>query len=414
VNAEIIAVGSELLTPFRMDTNSLFLTEQINQLGVEVVFKSVIGDDLQRLVAAAQHALFRSDIVIFSGGLGPTEDDLTREAVAEALGVALQRDESVLAAIEQRFASRGWKMSPNNAKQADVLDGAVVLPNPNGTAPGQWMSGKFDGRERIVILLPGPPHELKPLFEAECRERLRLKLPPAFLATRVLKVAMLGESQVDARVAPIYKRFGEVQTTILAGQGEIQLHFRSRAGTLDEAQARVDEAADAVEEELDDAVFSRNGESLEQIVGYWLQMRNATLAVAESCTGGMLGERITSVGGSSRYFVGGAIVYSNAAKTDLAGVPADMVERHGAVSREVAAALAEGIRYRCESTFGVGITGVAGPTGGTPEKPVGLVFHALAGDGGTEVIERNFPGDRERIRRFATTLALDMVRKKLM
>ncbi|MEY2394178.1 MAG: nicotinamide-nucleotide amidase [Acidobacteriaceae bacterium] len=414
VNAEIIAVGSELLTPFRMDTNSLFLTEQINQLGVEVVFKSVIGDDLQRLVAAAQHALFRSDIVIFSGGLGPTEDDLTREAVAEALGVALQRDESVLAAIEQRFASRGWKMSPNNAKQADVLDGAVVLPNPNGTAPGQWMSGKFDGRERIVILLPGPPHELKPLFEAECRERLRLKLPPAFLATRVLKVAMLGESQVDARVAPIYKRFGEVQTTILAGQGEIQLHFRSRAGTLDEAQARVDEAADAVEEELDDAVFSRNGESLEQIVGYWLQMRNATLAVAESCTGGMLGERITSVSGSSRYFVGGAIVYSNAAKTDLAGVPADMVERHGAVSREVAAALAEGIRYRCESTFGVGITGVAGPTGGTPEKPVGLVFHALASEGGTEVIERNFPGDRKRIRRFATTLALDMVRKKLM
>jgi nicotinamide-nucleotide amidase len=225
---------------------------------------------------------------------------------------------------------------------------------------------------------------------------------------------MLGESQVDARVAPIYKRFGEVQTTILAGQGEIQLHFRSRAGTLDEAQARVDEAADAVEEELDDAVFSRNGESLEQIVGYWLQMRNATLAVAESCTGGMLGERITSVSGSSRYFVGGAIVYSNAAKTDLAGVPADMVERHGAVSREVAAALAEGIRYRCESTFGVGITGVAGPTGGTAEKPVGLVFHALASDGGTEVIERNFPGDRKRIRRFATTLALDMVRKKLM
>ena len=414
MNAEIIAVGSELLTPYRMDTNSLFLTEQINQLGVEVIFKSVVGDDLKRLVAAAQHALLRSEIVIFSGGLGPTEDDLTREAVAEALGVGLRRDEAVLAGIERRFAARGWKMSPNNAQQADVLEGAMVLPNPNGTAPGQWLSGKFDGRERIVILLPGPPHELKPLFEAECRERLRSKLPPAFLATRVLKVAMLGESHVDARVAPIYKRYGEVQTTILAGSGEIELHFKSRAGTLDAAQARVDEAADAVEDELDDAVFSRNGESLEQIVGYWLQMRNATLAVAESCTGGMLGERITSVSGSSRYFAGGAIVYSNAVKTDLAGVPADMIERHGAVSREVAAALAEGIRYRCEATFGVGITGVAGPTGGTPEKPVGLVFHALASDGGTEVIERNFPGDRKRIRRFATTLALDMVRRKLM
>ncbi len=414
MNAEIIAVGSELLTPYRMDTNSLFLTEQINQLGVEVIFKSVVGDDLKRLVAAAQHALLRSEIVIFSGGLGPTEDDLTREAVAEALGVGLRRDEAVLAGIERRFAARGWKMSPNNAQQADVLEGAMVLPNPNGTAPGQWLSGKFDGRERIVILLPGPPHELKPLFEAECRERLRSKLPPAFLATRVLKVAMLGESHVDARVAPIYKRFAEVQTTILAGPGEIQLHFKSRAGTLDAAQARVDEAADAVEDELDDAVFSRNGESLEQIVGYWLQMRNATLAVAESCTGGMLGERITSVSGSSRYFAGGAIVYSNAVKTDLAGVPADMIERHGAVSREVAAALAEGIRYRCEATFGVGITGIAGPTGGTPEKPVGLVFHALASDGGTDVIERNFPGDRKRIRRFATTLALDMVRRKLM
>lgn len=407
-------MGSELLTPFRMDTNSLYLTEQLNQLGVAVIFKGVVGDNLAQLVAAAQHALFRSEILIFSGGLGPTEDDLTREAVAEALGLPLRRDDEILAAIERRFAARGWKMSPNNAKQSDVLEGATVLPNPNGTAPGQWLSGKFDGRERIIILLPGPPHELKALFEAECRERLRAKLPPAFLATRVLKVAMLGESLVDARVAPIYKRFSDVQTTILAGAGEIQLHFQAQAGSIETAQHRVDEAADAVEQELDDAVYSRDGESLEQIVGYWLQMRNATLAVAESCTGGLLGERITSVGGSSRYFAGGAIVYSNAVKTELAGVPADMIERHGAVSREVAAALAEGIRYRCEATLGIGITGVAGPSGGTPEKPVGLVFHALASDSGTEVVERNFPGDRKRIRWFATTLALDMVRKKLM
>ncbi len=414
MNAEIIAVGSELLTPFRMDTNSLFLTDQMNQLGVEVIHKSIVGDNLQQLVASAQHALFRSEIVVFSGGLGPTEDDLTREAVAEALGVPLRRDPEILTFIEQRFASRGWKMAANNAKQADVLEGATVLPNVNGTAPGQWLSGKFDGRERIVVLLPGPPHELKALFEAEVRERLRAKLPAAFIATRVLKVAMLGESHVDARVAPIYKRFTDVQTTILAGAGEIQLHFKSRASSLDAAEARVDEAADAVEEELDDHVYSRNGESLEQIVGYWLQMRNSTVAVAESCTGGLLGERITSVGGSSRYFKGGAIVYSNELKTELAGVPADMIERHGAVSREVAAALAEGIRYRAETSLGVGITGVAGPAGGTPEKPVGLVFHALASDSGTEVIERNFPGDRQRIRWFATTMALDMVRRKLM
>jgi nicotinamide-nucleotide amidase len=414
VNAEIIAVGSEMLTPYRMDTNSLYLTDQLNQLGVDLIFKSVVGDNLRRLVAAAQHAFFRSDIVIFSGGLGPTEDDLTREAVAEALGLHLRRDEEILSRLEKRFAERGWKMSPNNAKQADVLDGATVLPNPNGTAPGQWLAGQFDGREHIILLLPGPPHEMKGIFENEVRDRLRAKIPPAHLFTRTLRIAMLGESTVDARVSPIYKRYPDVETTILAGGGEIEMHFKSRGSTLDAAQARADEVAGLVEDELEDAVFSRNGESLEQIVGYWLQMRNASVAVAESCTGGLLAERITSISGSSRYFLGGAVVYSNQLKTEFAGVPEDMIHRHGAVSREVAAALAEGIRYRCESTLGVGITGVAGPAGGTAEKPVGLVFHAVASDSGTEVIQRNFPGDRKRIRRFASTMALDMVRRKLM
>jgi nicotinamide-nucleotide amidase len=414
VNAEIIAVGSEMLTPHRIDTNSLYLTEQLNLLGIDVVFKSIVGDNFRHLVAAAQHGLFRSDILVFSGGLGPTEDDLTREAVAEALGVGLKRDPEIIAKLEKRFADRGWKMTPNNAKQADVLEGATVLPNPNGTASGQWLSGEFEGRERIVILLPGPPHEMKALFESEVRDRLRAKVPPAHLFTRTLKLAMLGESAVDARVAPIYKRYPDVETTILAGAGEIELHFKTRATTLEAAQTRADEVADLVEVELDDAVYSRDGQSLEQIVGYWLQMRNATLSVAESCTGGLLAERITSIAGSSRYFVGGAVVYSNNLKTEFAGVPADMIERHGAVSREVAAALAEGIRYRCESTLGVGVTGVAGPGGGSPEKPVGLVFHAVASGTGTEIVERNFPGDRKRIRRFASTMALDMVRRKLM
>lgn len=414
MNAEIIAVGSELLTSHRIDTNSLYLTEQLNLLGVDVIFKSVVGDSLQRLVAAVQHALFRSDIVIFSGGLGPTEDDLTREAVSEALGLPLKRDPEILRALEERFAARGWKMAANNSKQADVLEGASALPNPNGTAPGLWLCGDFDGRDHIIVLLPGPPHELKALFETEVRNRLLERLPPAFLATRTLKVAMLGESHVDARVSPIYKRYADVDTTILAGAGEIELTFKSRADTQSEAQARVDEVAGLVEDELDDAVYSRDGQSLEQIVGYWLQMRAATLAVAESCTGGLLAERITSISGSSRYFLGGAVVYSNELKTDFAGVPADMIDRHGAVSREVAAALAEGIRYRTAATLGVGITGVAGPGGGTAEKPVGLVFHAVATDRGTEVVQRNFPGDRIRIRRFASTMALDMVRRKLM
>jgi nicotinamide-nucleotide amidase len=414
VNAEIIAVGSELLTPYRIDTDSLYLTEQLNELGVEVIFKSIVGDNQKQLVVAAQHALFRSDIVIFSGGLGPTEDDLTREAVAEALGLKLQRDPEIVQRLEQRFAERGWKMSANNTKQADVIEGATVLANPNGTAPGQWLSGQFDGREHIIILLPGPPHEMKAVFEAEVRERLRAKVPTACRFTRTLKIAMLGESAVDARVAPIYKRYPDVETTILAGGGEVELHFRTCAATPDAAQSRADEVAGLVEDELEDAVYSRNGESLEQIVSYWLQMRNATVAVAESCTGGLLAERITSLSGSSRYFLGGAVVYSNQLKTELAGVPEEMIHRHGAVSREVAAALAEGIRYRCESTLGVGITGVAGPTGGTGDKPVGLVFHAVASDSGTEVVQRNFGGDRKRIRRFASTMALDMIRRKLM
>ncbi len=414
MNAEIVAIGSELLTPFRQDTNSLFLTERLNQLGVNVAFKTIAGDDRAHLRMVAEIALSRADIVIFMGGLGPTEDDLTREAVADALDLKLRRDEGILASIQERFATRKLKMPANNAKQADVITGATVLPNALGTAPGQWLSGKLDGRERIVILLPGPPHELKTLFDEQCVERLKSKLPPAFLATRVLKVAMMGESACDARVAPLYQRYPDVQTTILAGAGEIQLHFLARASSMEAAQARVDELAEVIEGELGDFVYSDQGESLEQIVGYYLQMRGATLAAAESCTGGLFAERITSIGGSSRYFLGGAIVYSNELKTVLAGVPAELIVQHGAVSKAVAAALAEGIRQRCGATFGVGITGIAGPTGGSDERPVGLVFHALAHENRTEVIERHFFGDRKRIRWFASQQALDMVRRKLL
>jgi PncC family amidohydrolase len=230
----------------------------------------------------------------------------------------------------------------------------------------------------------------------------------------VLKIAMMGESQCDARVAPLYQRYPDVQTTILAGAGEIQLHFKAHAETLEAAQARVDEVAEVIEGELGDFVYSDQGESLEQIVGYYLQMRGATLAAAESCTGGLFAERVTSVSGSSRYFIGAAVVYSNQLKTAFADVPAKLITEAGAVSKEVAAALAEGIRKKCRTTFGVGITGIAGPAGGSPEKPVGLVFHAVATETGTEVVERNFFGDRQRVRWFASQQALDMVRRKLL
>jgi len=413
MNAEIIAIGSELLTPYRQDTNSLYLTEKLNQMGVEVCFKTIVGDSLENLMQAATVAFSRADLIIFMGGLGPTEDDLMREAVAAALGLPLRRDPEIVTWLEERFAAHGWKMAANNLKQADVIAGASVLPNANGSAPGLWISGKFDGQAKIMMLLPGPPNELKALFEEQCIARLRAKLPEQFIVTRELKITGMGESQCDARVAPIYKAFTDVQTTILAGAGEIQLHLKTRAIKLDTAQKRVDELVELLEEELGDFVFSDNGDSMEQIVGYYLQMRNATLAVAESCTGGLIGERITSVSGSSRYFLGGAIVYSDEMKTEMAGVPARLIDKEGAVSSKVATALAEGIRARCGSTLGIGVTGVAGPNGGTADKPVGLVFHALASEGGTEVIERKFPGDRKRIRWFASQQALDMVRRKL-
>ena len=414
MNAEIIAVGSEMLTPHRQDTNSLFITEKLNDLGVEVRFKCVVGDDRENIVATTKLAMRRSDIIIFSGGLGPTEDDLTREAVAEALGLTLNRDAEIVARLEQRFARRGYKFSPNNAKQADILANATVLANTMGTAPGQWISGKYDGRERILVLLPGPPYELRPLFENECMPRLRARIPEQHIATRTLKMALIPESQVDARVSPIYQTYTDVETTILAGGGEIQLHLRCRKDTQPEAEARVEELAGKIEDEMGDAIFSRKGETIEQIVSYLLQMRGMTLATAESCTGGLLAERITSLSGSSRYFLGGAVVYSNELKTQFAGVPKALIDAQGAVSREVAQALAEGIRKRCLSSYGVGITGVAGPTGGTEQKPVGLVYIALAGDEGTQVVERNFVGDRKRVREFATQQALEMIRRALL
>ncbi len=353
MDAEIIAIGSELLTPFRQDTNSLYLTEHLNQLGVEVTFKTVVGDTQAHLVQVAKTALGRADLIIFMGGLGPTEDDLTREAVAAALGLELRRDPELVAALYARFAKLGRKMPANNERQCDVIAGAAVLPNEKGTAPGQWIEGDFEGKKKIILLVPGPPWELKLMFEKQVLERLRAALPPAFIATRVLKVAMVPESTCDARIAPIYKKYPDVQTTILADAGEIQLHLRSRADSLAAAQQRVDELADQIEDELGDTVFSTGGESLEQIAAYYLEMRGATISVAESCTGGMIAEHLTSISGSSRYFLGGAVVYSNELKTSLADVPALLIAQHGAVSKQVAAALAEGIRRRTHSTLGL-------------------------------------------------------------
>ncbi|MBV8207713.1 MAG: competence/damage-inducible protein A [Acidobacteria bacterium] len=414
MDAEIVAIGSELLTPFRQDTNSLFLTERLNAMGIEVRFKAVVGDRRADLVDAAKTALRRADLVIFMGGLGPTEDDLTRECVAEALGRRLRRDPDIIADLYKRFSKWRTGMPANNERQADVVEGAEVVPNANGSAPGQFLRVEHAGTARTVVLMPGPPHELKAMFDREVAPRLGKGRQEEFIAARELRVAMMPESLCDSRIAPIYTRYQDVETTILAGAGDISLHLRARAASLEEADRRVASLAGEIEDELEEAVYSANGEHLEQIVGYFLQLQGATLAVAESCTGGQLAKRVTSVAGSSRYFVGGAVVYSNALKTQFAGVPPELIAEHGAVSREVAASLAEGIRSRSGSTYGLGVTGIAGPAGGSEEKPVGLVYHALSDGRNTEVVERKFPGDRQRVRSWAAQQALDMLRLRLM
>jgi nicotinamide-nucleotide amidase len=406
MKAEIIAVGSELLTPDRLDTNSLFLTEELNKLGIEVVRKSILGDDRELLGAAFKEALDRVELVISSGGLGPTEDDLTRETVAEVLGRKLQRKEEIVRAIEARFRSFKREMPEINIRQAMVPEGAEAIDNPRGTAPGLWI----EDSGRMIALLPGPPRELKPMFLEAIVPRLARRVSGVRMFHRELRVAGMGESHVEQRIAPIYKRYPNVNTTVLASPGEVQVHLRIWTDDAQLAQKTLDEIVQGFEIALTDRIFSQDGSSLDEIVARLLALNNATISAAESCTGGLLAQRLTSIAGSSTYFLGSVVCYSNERKTAWADVPPEMILSKGAVSSEVAVALAEGIRRRVGSTLGVGITGVAGPGGGSEEKPVGTVHIALSHSAGVKERELHFPGDREMIRWQASQIALDMVR----
>jgi len=408
MTAEIIAVGSELLTPQRVDTNSLFLTEQLNDLGVEVVTKSVIGDDLRRLADAVRRAVSRSEVVVLCGGLGPTEDDLTRDAVAAALDRKVIYHPEITEALEQRFAQLKRKMVEVNKRQAFVVEGAEILPNDRGTAPGQWIEDSGSH----VMLLPGPPHEMKAMFTRQCLPRLARIVPRQVIRTLVLRVTGMPESDLDQLIAPVYKRYENPATTILAAAGDLQIHLRARCSTEGEAAALLVEVGGPIELLLGDRIYSRNGQSLEEVVGDLLRGRHNTLSVAESCTGGLLGERITSVPGSSAYFVGGFITYTNRMKVEWLGVPEETIVEFGAVSKETAEAMAMGARRRTGSTYALAITGVAGPDGGTEKKPVGTVYVGLADAAGCQVLHRQFFGDRTRIRQFSTQMALDMLRRK--
>lgn len=408
MNAEIIAVGSELLTPQRVDTNSLYLTDQLNSLGVEVVTKSVIGDDLDRLVDAVRRAAGRSAIVILCGGLGPTEDDLTRDAVAAALERKLIYHPEIAELIEQRFALMKRKMAEVNKRQAFLVEGAEMLANDRGTAPGQWI----EDSGCCVLLLPGPPYELQAMFTRQCLPRLARIAPRLVIRTLVLRVAGMPESDLDQLIAPVYKKYANPATTILAAGGDITVQLRARCPSEAEAVTLLAEVAGPIELLLGDRVYSRNGSPLEEVVGDLLRRQHATLAVAESCTGGLLGERITAVPGSSDYFLGGFITYANRLKVEALGVPVEIIEQYGAVSSETAEAMAQGARRRAGSTYALSITGVAGPDGGTERAPVGTVYVGLADAAGCIVKHRRLPGDRARIRQFSTQMALDILRRK--
>ena len=415
MKACILAIGSEMLTPFRVDTNSLFITERLNVIGYDVRLKAVVADDVDELARAIESALGWADLTVITGGLGPTEDDVTRDAAARALGIALDLDESIVDRLRERFARRGMVMPEINRRQAMVPRGASVLANPNGTAPGLWL----EKGSAALALLPGPPREMKPMLEALIAERLAPKAQGRGLFRRVLKITGRAESDVDAQAAPVYGRWTAqtvpISTTILAVLGQIELHLTAQASDRLAADAALDAAVEELHTALGPSVYSVDGRSLEAVVGDLLRAHRKTIAVAESCTGGLLASRLTDVPGSSDYVDRGVVCYSNQAKIDLAGVPEALIREHGAVSEPVAQAMAEGIRSRAGTNIGVGITGIAGPGGGTKFKPVGTVHIATARSNQRLMHEEHFfeVEDREGIQLAAVQAALQALRDRM-
>lgn len=410
LTAEIIAVGSELLTPEKTDTNSLWLTEKLMALGVEVKLKTIVGDDEARLEETIRDALKRSDIVITTGGLGPTEDDITRQVSARAAGRGLVYHDDLEADLRERFRRWGREMPEINKRQAFVIDGAAILPNPNGSAVGMMLNdaGKF------LIILPGPPREMQPMFEDHVLEALRPIAGNVSVVRRILRVSGMGESAVDELIAPIYKTYPAVQTSILFNRTEIEIHLYASADSEPEGASVLEELALKLAEKLGPALFAMNGETMEEVVGNLLKERNETVSVAESCTGGMIGMRLTDVAGSSAYFLEGAITYSNEAKKRTLGVSAETLESFGAVSSQTAEAMAAGMRERSGTDYALAVTGIAGPDGGSEEKPVGTVFIGYADNAVTKSLRLTLPGDRYLIRWRSSQAALDFLRRQII
>jgi nicotinamide-nucleotide amidase len=413
MKACIVAVGSEMLTPFKVDSNSLFITERLNEIGVDVRLKVVAGDDVDELASQMKGALAWADVIAVTGGLGPTEDDVTRDAVARVLDAPLEADEAIVEKIRDRFARRGMTMPEINRRQAMVPRGATVLQNPNGTAPGLWMQhGKC-----VIVLLPGPPREMMPMFEAVVHDHLAPRAGGAGLFRRVLRITGRPESDIDACAQPVYGKWTSqavpISTTILAVLGQIELHLTAQAPSRGHAEAALESAVEELCRVLGDSIYSVDGRQLEEVVGDLLRAKALTIAVAESCTGGLLSSRLTDVPGSSAYVDRGIVCYSNRAKSELLGVPESLIREHGAVSEPVARAMADGVIARSGARVGVGLTGIAGPGGGTAEKPVGTVAIAAVVDAHARVRTFRFIGGREQVKFQAAQTALNMLRLML-
>ena len=443
LSAEIIAIGSELLTPEKTDTNSLWLTGKLNEIGVEVKLKTIVGDDSARLEATIRDAVKRSDIVITTGGLGPTEDDITRTVSAQAIDRELVFHEDIVENLRVRFRAWGREMPEINKRQAYVIEGAEILPNPNGSAVGMMINvtqaSRLQDRARpasvskneevlsagrtqdsrrddcaTLIILPGPPRENQPMFNDFVFSKLKEKSGKVIFRKRILKVSGLGESAIDEAIAPIYSSYKNVSTSILFNKSEVEVHLTAQGKVDSEADALNEEIAAKIVEKLGIAVFSTSGEEMEEVVGKLLTKSGKTLSVAESCTGGLISQRLTDIAGSSRYFIEAVIAYANEAKINNLDVAPEIIEQHGAVSAETAEAMAKGMREKAKTDYAISITGIAGPSGGTEEKPVGTVFIGYADETLVKSFKIVLPGDRYLIRWRSSQAALDYLRRQIL
>jgi len=405
-----VAVGTEILLGDIVNTNAQFLSQRLAALGVDVYHQVAVGDNPGRMAEVFRKALERANLVVVTGGLGPTEDDLSKEVMAQVLGRPLEFDPEVMAEIEGFFRRRGRPLTPNARKQALVPRGARILPNPVGTAPGLFL----EEAGKVVVLLPGPPGELSAIWDRYAEPILRERgAGGQVILSRTLKVCAMGEAQVAHLVQDLFA-WDNPTVAPYAKPGEVHLRVTAKASGPEQARALIAPVEDEIRRRLGWRVFGADRETLAQAVGEKLAARGLTLAVAESCTGGMLGARITSVPGSSRYFLGGIISYANEVKESELGVPARLIQQQGAVSEQVAGAMAQGVRARLGADLALAVSGVAGPGGGKPGKPVGTVCFALAGPEGVFTWSDFLRGDREEVRQRACQVALTTLYRYLV